>query len=83
MAHLIHIALLFVAFASYKTLAKDLNTVYGQLPDCEFDMEVQFYTSEIDVSGLPEGCYESIDNIDHLTTIGFIIQVCAMYVFIG
>jgi hypothetical protein len=71
MARLIHILLLFVAFASCKTLAADLYAD-SKLPDCEFDTEVQFYTSEIDVSGLPEACYNDV----HLTTIGFLIQVC-------
>lgn len=71
MARLVHMVLLFAAFASYKTSAADLYAEF-ELPDCEFDTEVQFYTSEIDVSGLPEACYSDL----HLTTIGFLIQVC-------
>lgn len=50
----------------------------ADLEPCEFDTEVQFYTADIDVLNLPEACYEQETEratIDHLTTIGFLIQV--------
>lgn len=43
---------------------------YEDKPACELGTEIQFYTAEFDILGLPEECYEK----KHLTTIGFIIQ---------
>lgn len=46
-------------------------SVAQDLPTCELDTEIQFFTAEFDVLDLPEACYDE----KHLTTLGFLIQV--------
>jgi hypothetical protein len=47
------------------------------LPTCELNTEIQFYTAEFDILGLPEACNENT----HLTTLGFLIQVRSKVLF--
>jgi len=48
-----------------------LTMANAQLPECELDTEVEFYSADIDVEGLSDEC-ASLD--EHLFTVGFLIQ---------
>lgn len=69
--HQLLVAILLASLLSLTVAAESDPSLSTQdLPECEFDTEVQFYTADIDVLQLPEACSEGF----HLSTIGFILQ---------